>query len=114
MSTEMCIANNIVLLLYRYYQSFNGKDFKALAQCAPFVLWNHLPSVHQKLWFSLELVRYHMTQSLVVDHTHKNVCFEFSTIYPVVESLIAIVVITSWGITEVIVVRSSSSFSLGV
>jgi len=52
-----------MILLYflffacRYYQSFFGKDFKALAQVAPFVLWEELNDDDKSLWLSLSKVR---------------------------------------------------------
>ena len=36
--------------------SFNGKDYKALAQCAPFVLWKVLDTEQRELWLSLSKV----------------------------------------------------------
>ena len=40
----------------RYYQSCVGRDYKALAQMAPFVLWEHLNSTERKLWLLLSEV----------------------------------------------------------
>ncbi len=40
----------------RYYQSFHGKDFKALAECAPFILWEELDDDHRAMWLSLSKV----------------------------------------------------------
>ena len=39
-----------------YYQSCVGRDFKALAQMAPFVLWEHLNSEERRIWLHLSEV----------------------------------------------------------
>lgn len=50
----------IMIILFnsslRYYQSFHGKDFKALAQIAPFVLWDELNDDQKSVWLSLSKV----------------------------------------------------------
>ncbi|XP_064391380.1 uncharacterized protein LOC135339165 isoform X2 [Halichondria panicea] len=40
----------------RYYQSCVGRDFKALAEMAPFVLWEHLTCTERKIWLLLSEV----------------------------------------------------------
>ena len=44
------------LSCFRCYGSFNGKDFKTLAQYAPFVLWNELNQLQRDVWISLSKV----------------------------------------------------------
>ena len=45
---------------------------------------------------NLELVRHHVPQALVVDHTKENVCLKLTSINTTVETLIAKVVVASW------------------
>ncbi len=40
----------------RYYQSCVGRDFKALAEMAPFILWEHLTDIERKIWVLLSEV----------------------------------------------------------
>ncbi len=40
----------------RYYQSCVGRDFKALAEMAPFILWEHLTCTERKIWLLLSEV----------------------------------------------------------
>ena len=42
----------------RYHQSCVGRDFKALAQMALFVLWRHLNEEEKEIWLLLSKVRY--------------------------------------------------------
>ena len=44
--------------IVHHHQSFVGKDFKALAEMAPFVLWNYLDDKEKKVWLNLSKVRY--------------------------------------------------------
>ena len=44
----------------------------------------------------LELVGHHVTQPLVVDHTHKDVRLKLPPIHATVESLVAIVIVASY------------------
>ena len=43
----------------------------------------------------LELVRHHMPQALIVDHTHKYICLKFTPVYSTVETLVAEIVVAS-------------------
>ena len=40
----------------RYHGSCVGRDFKALAQMAPFVLWNYLEENERMIWLNLSKV----------------------------------------------------------
>ena len=40
----------------RYHKSCIGRDFKALAQMAPFVLWEHLSMADREVWLNLSQV----------------------------------------------------------
>ena len=40
----------------RYHKSFNGKDFKLLAQVARFIVWNYLSSAQKRVWLALSKV----------------------------------------------------------
>ena len=42
----------------RYHQSCVGRDFKALAEMAPFVLWDNLDTQEKNIWLLLSEVRY--------------------------------------------------------
>ena len=44
--------------IVHHHQSFVGKDFKALAEMAPFVLWSYLNEKEKRVWLSLSKVRY--------------------------------------------------------
>lgn len=50
------INGNSLYTFNRYYQSFHGKDFKALAQIALFILWEELSDDQQSVWLSLSKV----------------------------------------------------------
>ena len=41
----------------RYHRSCVGRDFKALAQMAPFVLWRHLNTNEREIWLLLSKVK---------------------------------------------------------
>ena len=40
----------------RYYKSFNGKDFKMLAQVCLFIIWDYLTSAQKRVWLALSKV----------------------------------------------------------
>ena len=40
----------------RYHKSCVGRDFKALAQMAPFVLWDHMDEADREVWLNLSQV----------------------------------------------------------
>ena len=46
------LVGNVV----RYHQSFVGRDYKALAQMAPFVLFPYLTDEHRQVWLALSKV----------------------------------------------------------
>lgn len=43
--------------LCQYHQSFNGNDFKVLAQMALFILWDFLLPKEKDVWLKLSMVK---------------------------------------------------------
>ncbi len=62
---------------------------------APALHWLVGQDVNGSCGSNLELVRHHMPQALVVDHTHKYISLKFPAIYTTVETLVAEVVVAS-------------------
>ena len=46
----------VILQCYRYYGSFQGRDYKLLAQIAPFRLWDYLDPLQKDVWLTLSKV----------------------------------------------------------
>ena len=52
----------------RYHQSCVGRDFKALAQIAPFILWWYLSIAEREIWLYLSKVKKNVVINLVLSH----------------------------------------------
>ena len=62
----------------RYYQSCVGRDFKALAEMAQFVLWDHLNAEERKIWLLLSKVIRHVS---IYQHPKQGTHFLTQQIY---------------------------------
>ena len=65
------IQGRVAGSITKYHKSCVGRDFKALAQMAVFVLWDNLNDSEKQIWLLLSKVNNHVYESHAVHaHTH--------------------------------------------
>ena len=61
-----CFESHLSTSLCYHHKSFHGRDFKVLAQVAPFIFWDVLSPVERSLWTKLSEVLQSYTSKVML------------------------------------------------